>query len=210
MKSFHPFDTKGNRKRESLGSALRCGSSLLGPGSATLLGSLWLAMLLATAVAASAQVVPAGDAEGLTYFAGATASADYLQYGPRKMLGITGFVDADARNHFGVEVEANWMAFHQTANVHTTSYAAGPRFRLHWGRFEPYAKGLVGIGEFNFPYNLAHGSYLVVVPGGGVDFRLSHRIRLRLAEAEYQYWPEFSYGSLSSFGVSSGIRVRIF
>ena len=208
MKNFHPIDTKWYGTWDFLATSLRRQVSPLGSRSAMLL--CVFAVLLATAATLSAQVVPAGDAEGLTYFAGATTSADYLQYGPRKMLGITGFVDADTRNHFGVEAEAIFLAFHQSANVHTTTYAAGPRFRLHRGRFEPYVKGLAGIGEFNFPYNLAHGSYLVVVPGGGVDYRLSRRIRLRLADAEYQYWPGFTYGSLSSLGVSSGIRVRIF
>jgi hypothetical protein len=27
---------------------------------------------------------------------------------------------------------------------------------------------------------------------------------------EYQAWPQFTYGKLSSFGVSSGLRVRLF
>jgi hypothetical protein len=157
-----------------------------------------------------AQAVYAGDAEGLTFFAGVTGSGDYLQYGERKMLGFSGFVDADRKGHLGLEAEGNWQIFHQTANVHTSSYLVGPRFRFYGDRFQPYAKALVGIGEFNFPYNLAHGSYLVVAPGGGVDFRLNHRIRLRLADAEWQYWPEFTYGGMSSLSVSSGIRIRIF
>jgi len=50
----------------------------------------------------------------------------------------------------------------------------------------------------------------VVAPGGGVDYRLNNRIRLRLADLEYQYWPQFTYGAMTSVGVSTGIRVRIF
>jgi len=69
---------------------------------------------------------------------------------------------------------------------------------------------LVGFGLFNFPYNFAHGSYLVVAPGGGVDFRLNRRFRVRLVDFEYQIWPQFTYGAMSSVGVSAGIRYRIF
>jgi len=75
-------------------------------------------------------------------------------------------------------------------------------------------KGLVGLGQFNYPQynsaNLGRDNDLVVAPGGGLDFHLSHRIILRAADFEYQIWPQFHYGSMSSVGVSTGIRVRIF
>jgi hypothetical protein len=126
------------------------------------------------------------------------------------MLGITGFADLDTRRRLGIEGEARWLVFHQTADVHATTYLIGPRYHVNMGRFQPYAKALVGIGQFNFPYNYARGNYLVVAPGGGVDYRLSRRIYLRLADVEYQYWPQFDFGAMTSVGVSSGIRVRIF
>jgi hypothetical protein len=166
--------------------------------------------LLVLGRSAAGQVVQAGRADGDTLFAGVTGSGYYLQYGERKMLGFTGFVDADTRRRYGLEAEGSWMTFHQTANVHASTYTIGPRYRIVLGRYQPYAKALVGIGEFNFPYNYAHGSYLVIAPGGGVDFRLSRRIRFRLADVEYQYWPQFTYGAMSSISVSTGIRFRIF
>jgi hypothetical protein len=198
MKSFHGF---GKRWRKKLGSRL---------GGIAAFPVILLAVCLALARTASGQVVPAADAGGLMLSAGATASGYYLQYGERKMLGVTGFVDADTKRRLGIEGEARWLIFHQTDDVHAATYAIGPRYHVNIGRFQPYAKGLVGIGQFNFPYNYAHGSYLVVAPGGGVDFRLNRRIYLRIADVEYQYWPQFTFGAMSSFGVSSGIRVRIF
>jgi hypothetical protein len=69
---------------------------------------------------------------------------------------------------------------------------------------------MVGFGEFNFPYHFAHGSYLLVAAGGGVDYRLSRRWSVRLADVEYQNWPQFTFGSMTSVGVSAGIRYRIF
>jgi hypothetical protein len=169
-----------------------------------------LAFGLAIPGAAPAQAVHAGEADGLTYFAGATGSGYYVQYGERKLLGVSGFVDADNRRHFGVEAEGRWLVFHQQADIHATTFTVGPRYRFEMGRFQPYAKVLAGVGEFNFTYNLAHGSYLAIAPGGGVDCRLSRRIRLRLIDAEYQYWPQFTFSPMSSFGVSTGFRVRIF
>lgn len=169
-----------------------------------------LALWLCGAVAVGAQTVASATVDGPLLSVGGTASAFLLQYGERKMLGASAFVDADTRRHFGLEAEARWLIFNQTANVHDSTYSIGPRYFRQVGRFEPFAKGLVGIGEFNFPYNYAHGSYLVITPGAGTDFRINHRIRLRLVDFEYQYWPQFTYGPLSSVGISSGIRFRIF
>ena len=75
---------------------------------------------------------------------------------------------------------------------------------------QPYAKGLIGFGQFNYPYNLGTDNDFVVAPGGGLDFRVTKRIRIRVADFEYQIWPGFHYGTLTSYGLSTGIRVRIF
>ncbi len=175
--------------------------------------SLWVGALmfcLGAAGAASGQVVPAGDAGGLAISAGATGSGLYLQYGERKMAALTGFVDIDSRSPFGIEAEGRWAEWKKTADVHTETYSIGPRYHRNIGNFQPYGKGLVGFGHFNFPYNLATGSYLIVTVGGGLDYRLRHRISIRAADIEYQYWPQFTYGAMSSFSVSAGIRVRVF
>jgi hypothetical protein len=175
--------------------------------------ALLLTACLSVLAPASAQVVPAATAGGFTVSAGAAASGFYLQYGGRKVLGISGFVDADTKRGLGIEAEGRWLEFHQTANVHAETYLVGPRYHMNFGKFQPYAKGLVGVGDFNFPYNYGHGSYLVISPGAGVDYRLNRRLHWR-AEAEYQLWPQFNYGaantSMTSLGVSTGIRVRIF
>jgi hypothetical protein len=168
------------------------------------------AACFAMARPATAQVVPSADVGNFGVSAGGTASGYFLQYGERKMLGASAFVDLDTIRHFGFEGEARWLVFHQTENVNSATYLAGPRVHMNFGRFQPYAKGLVGLGEFNFPYNLAHGSYLVVAPGGGVDYHVSKKVFLRVADFEYDYWPQFTFGAMRSYGISTGIRVRIF
>jgi hypothetical protein len=159
---------------------------------------------------AYAQVVFAGDQGGSRLSAGAMASGSTLQYGQRKMLGATAFAEMETKRRIGIEAEGRWLEFHQTANVHAETYSIGGRYHLDLERFEPYAKGLVGFGDFDFPYNYAHGRYLVVTAGGGVDFHWTHRIYVRAADFEYQDWPQFTFGNMTSLNVSAGLRVRIF
>jgi len=176
----------------------------------TLFAVVLLAVCFAFSRAASGQVVPAGDEGGYNLTVGATATGYWLQYGPRKMLGVAAIADLDTKRRMGIEGEAQWLIFHQTANVHTTTYLIGPRYHMTFGRWQPYAKGLIGLGQFNYPYNLGTDNDLVIAPGAGVDFRLTKRVRIRIADFEYQIWPQFNYGTLSSYGLSTGIRVRIF
>jgi len=171
---------------------------------------LALALLLASASVFHAQVVPAGRQGTLKLSAGVIGSGDTFQYGSRKMLGVGGFVDAETTGHFGIEAEGRWVEFHQTANVHAETYSIGGRYHLGFGRWQPYAKGLVGFANFNYPYNYAQGRYLVITAGGGVDFHLTHRIYLRAADFEYQNWPGFTYGSMNTMNASVGLKVRIF
>jgi hypothetical protein len=176
--------------------------------------AVFVAVLLSACLASSpptyAQVVPSGDAGGYNLTVGAMATGYALGYGDRKMLGIAAVADLDTKRRTGFEGEAQWLVFHQTANVHTTTWLVGPRYHLTFGRIQPYAKVLVGFGQFNYPYNLGQDTDLVIAPGGGVDYRINRRVRIRLADFEYQFWPQFHYGALSSYGVSSGIRIRIF
>lgn len=187
------------------------------PGGKT---AVLLTIFLAAASPLCAQVVPAGDQGGFKITAGTTASGYYLQYGEQKLLGIAGYVDADTMHRMGFEGEARWLIYHyhpdDNDNVSTTTYLSGPRYHMDYGRFEPYLKGMIGIGDFNFPYHLVHGGsyYLVLAPGGGIDYHIAPRIRIRAVDCEYQIWPQFNYGlgnvTMSSFGISTGFSIRVF
>jgi hypothetical protein len=174
-------------------------------------GVLVVALLGLTATArVAAQVVPAGDEGGYRISAGGLVSGFHLQYGDRKLGGVTAFVDADTIRGLGFEAEARWLDFHQFANMHAETYSAGLRYHRNWRKLQPYAKGLVGFANLNFPYDYGTGRYTVVTMGGGVDYLWKHRVAIRAADFEYQYWPMFTYGSMSSYGISTGLRVRIF
>ncbi|HEY1766084.1 MAG TPA: outer membrane beta-barrel protein [Terracidiphilus sp.] len=167
-------------------------------------------MSLAAAAPARAQVVPQASAGGFRLSAGATGSGYYLQYGQRTLVGVSAFVDAETKRNLGIEAEGRWLEFHKSEDVHVETYSAGLRYHMNFQRFQPYAKGLLGFGDFNFPFSFAHGRYLVVTAGGGLDYRWTRRIHVRVADVEYQDWPQFTFGAMSSVGVSTGLRVGIF
>ncbi|MGB8030354.1 MAG: hypothetical protein WCF30_11910 [Terracidiphilus sp.] len=171
---------------------------------------LVLAILSVGPRISQAQVQASGDKGGLILSAGAMGSGYSIQYGQRKMAGITAFVDADTKRRFGIEAEGRWLEYHQTADVHAETYSIGGRYHFDVDRFAPYAKGLVGLGDFNFPYNYAYGRYLVVTAGGGLDFHWTRRVTVRAVDFEYQDWPNFTFGKMNSLGVNAGLRVRIF
>ena len=168
-----------------------------------------LCAFLGLARTARAQVVYSGDKGGFSLSAGATGSGYQVQYGQQKLLGFAGFVDLDTTRHFGAEAEGRWLMFNNPNQVQAKTWMGGPRYHFSFGKFQVYGKGLVGIGQFTFPYNYANGNYLVIAPGGGVDYRWKRKITFRLAEVEYQIWPQFTYGSMTAVGVSAGVRYHI-
>jgi hypothetical protein len=175
--------------------------------------AFFLALCLGMVPLARAQVVPAADQGGLSLSAGGTASGYYLNYGEQKLLGATAFIDADTRRNLSVEAEVRQLQFHNTTGITATTYLAGGRYFRNVGRFQIYAKFLAGFGHANLEFGLAQANSMVIAPGGGVDFLLNRRVHLRLADFEYQRWPQAVYGStpsLASTGISSGIRFRIF
>lgn len=174
-------------------------------------GALAVALVsVAGAHSAFGQAAPAAERGGLRIAVGAMASGYTLQYGDRKMLGTAVFLDAESRRQLGFEAEARWLKYNETAGVHASTYLAGPRYHVDMGHFAPYGKVLIGEGLFTFPYDYAHGHYLVIAPGGGVDIRVNRFVRIRAIDAEYQLWPQFTFGSMSSAGISAGVLVRLF
>ena len=144
---------------------------------------------------------------------GGSFNASRLQYGQHWLLGGTAFVDANFTWRYGIEGETNWEVLRQVEQTHATTYLIGPRYQLAGmgqnAQWRPYVKFLVGDGYFNLPYHYAWGNYFVMAPGAGIDYRVNSRIRLRLIDAEYQYWPGFTYGSMTNLSVSTGVRYRI-
>lgn len=174
---------------------------------------LVLAALMAPLAGARAQSSEAAVGDWSSLAAGGSFNASRTQYGQHWLYGGTVFVDANFTWRYGIEGETNWEVLNQFEKAHATTYLVGPRLQLAGmgenAQWRPYVKFLVGDGYFDFPYHYGWGNYFVMAPGGGVDYRVNSRIRLRLFDVEYQYWPGFTYGSMTNLNVSTGVRYRI-
>lgn len=178
---------------------------------------LFAVVLLVAAMPARAQSPQSAQYGDQSLSAGGVFNATRLQYGQHWVLGAGAFVDANLTWHYGIEGEATWTRWHTQSDTYDTTYLIGPRYRfagLDSGRLSPYAKFLIGDGDFNFPsYNGAStgtGNYFVMAPGGGFDYHWKPRFDIRLCDVEYQIWPQFTFGSVSNVSVSAGLSYRIF
>lgn len=167
------------------------------------------ALLILTGSICQAQANYAGVGPGSLLTIGGTVSGFQADYGRRYLGGGSIYADTNLTWRFGIEAEARLLRFHQEADTHESTYLVGPRVSFGKHRLNPYAKLLVGLGKFNFPYDYASGNYFVIAPGAGVDLRLNQRVRLRLIDVEYQDWPQFTYGAIHPYGISAGISFSI-
>jgi opacity protein-like surface antigen len=131
-------------------------------------------------------------------------------YGEKSIQGVTGFADFDFLPHFGVEAEYHYIALITPTDLGENSVLAGPRFVLPRGRYNLYAKALVGIGDIAIqevednPQGGA-GTYLAYGIGAGVDYRATRHVVAR-ADFEYQHW---SYrNGLTPASLTVGIAYR--
>ena len=107
----------------------------------------------------------------------------------------------DFRQHFGLMLD-----FHQANEggtlygtvsnpIYERTYEVGGRYVRHYGRFDPYAKVMIGRGVFNgppSPFNPTEGAsfnlaYNMLAIGGGVDYKLKRYLNIR-GDYEYQVW----------------------
>jgi hypothetical protein len=139
---------------------------------------------------------------------GGTFSDFESDYGSQKITGAAVYADTNLVWRYGIETEARRMAYPSFGERQTT-LLAGPRWSFRPKGFVPYVKLLAGGGRFDFPFAFGTGNYFVVAPGAGVDLRLGERVRVRLADFEYQMWPGFTFGSIHPYGVSAGISFQI-
>ena len=170
-----------------------------------------LLLLGASCSAGVSQAVYAAKAPGAYVSVGVTASGYESDYGKRLLGGGSIYVDANLTRRLGIELEGRRLSLNSDDHMRETTYLVGPRYSFAVRGFRPYAKFLVGRGDFNFPFDYAKGSYLAMAPGGGVDYQVGNsRLGLRLVDFEYQIWPQFTFGALHPYGVSAGISFLLF
>lgn len=152
--------------------------------------SLLTLCMIAPAVAVSGQVVPAGYGNSNRLWVGGEYSNFTPSFGPAvRIAGVGAFADWNLNPRWGVEGEARFLRFNGFYGEAQNTYLAGPKFMvLKQGKFRPFAKFLIGMGDNHFPFKIGNGSYLAYAPGAGLNYRLTRRIALR-GDYEYQLWP---------------------
>jgi hypothetical protein len=172
---------------------------------------LFLAALAFASSKASAQAVPTATGPGSFVSVGLAASGFQQDYGQHYIGGETLFVDANLFRRIGVEAEVRRLNFNTSEDVKENTYLVGPRITAFRRNLRPYIKLLAGRGTFDFPFHYATGSYFVVAPAAGLDWHLGDsRFTVRVADFEYQIWPQFSFGQLHPYGLSTGISIDVF
>lgn len=180
------------------------------------------ALILAGGVAtASAQVVPSATARQFSLTAGGMASISQPDYSyiygagtsPNRTYGLGVYVDMHFTRWVQIEGEGRWQRFNTVTSGFDEyngedTYLIGPRLPVHTFHFlhaTPYGKFLVGIGDGKFLTNPA----FTMAFGGGVDFRVTKRISVRLPDFEYQYWV-VNPTALKPYVGSVGVSYKIF
>jgi hypothetical protein len=172
--------------------------------------SIGLLGLSAFVPRAKAQAAATTTGPGVFFSIGGTASAYQADYGKRVLGGVAAFGDLHFRSRYSIEGEARFLRFNTNENVREQTYLVGPRVDvLHHDGLRPYVKFLVGAGRIDFPFNYATGGYFVMAPGAGLNYRVNSFLTLRVIDAEYQVWPQFTFGALHPYGISAGVSVRI-
>ena len=169
-----------------------------------------LALLCFPIMRAAAQVEPSATARNFSLEVGGLGSYFQPNYGPNRLGGVGAFVDVRFSRWVQIEGEGRWLRFNQYQNIYEDNYLIGPRIPIHqFGRFTPYGKVLVGLGDMNFQYNYASGRFTALAYGGGLDIGLTRHLSVRAVDFEYQQWPSWLSSSLYPYGVSAGVSYRI-
>jgi opacity protein-like surface antigen len=168
---------------------------------------------------AHAQVVESADGPGRALWVGGEYSnihAGFPYQSSQRLWGIGAFVDYHLNSYLDVEAESRFLRFNSLYGESEDNYLAGPRYLVErFGRFQPFAQCLIGIGKMQYPFNIGSGQYLAVAPGGGMNYRISRRWTLR-GEYEYQLWPgspNFTNEpahEITTNGIHVGLAFRIF
>jgi hypothetical protein len=156
------------------------------------------------------QACPTATGTGMYLAIGGAISQFEGDYGLRKIAGGTVYMDANPYRRYGLEAEIRKLQYSNSPGMNQITYLGGPKVSFRSHGVVPYAKMLVGIGIFDFPYHYGRGDYLALAPGAGLDLNMGNRIRIRLIDVEYQDWSQFTFGTLHPYGASIGVSYQIF
>lgn len=181
-----------------------------------------LACLLCLTAMARAQALPVATAPGRSQvgFLVTYARPDFWvkpigdpQYARQYILGVSGYGDYSFNDLISVEAEFHCICLITSLDRAEISYLIGPRLTYPIRRFNPYIKGMVGLGdlyiqEWQDNIGIPRGTGKAYVVGAGLDFLYSQKYNLRILDIEIQKWPSYSDYGINPIVISSGFAWR--
>ena len=170
---------------------------------------------------ARAQVVPHAIGSDPHVWVGAEGSSFHTDYNPisGRLLGFGFYGDYFVSRHLGAEAEVRFLTLNSPAGQTQKNFYLGPIVDIYrWRKLSGYGKGLLGLATINYPYKIGYGSYFGFAIGGGVEYRIRPRWKLR-GEYEHQFIPSapglaitkpFTSNGLNPAGYSGGVSYRFF
>ena len=130
-------------------------------------------------------------------------------YTEGNVLGFSGWADYDFSKYVGVEFSTHLGEFITPGDITEDSYMLGPRLTYRRQKLTVYGKALVGRATItNQNFNLS-SSYNMFAFGGGVEYRVLHKINVRVVDFEQQQWPDFMPHALSPTAITIGVSYII-
>lgn len=183
--------------------------------SLTLLAISFLALL----PAAHAQVNEQAIGSGPHAWAGVEFSNFKPDYGRPRLDGIGLFADYLVNHRFGAEAEIRLLDLNRPAGETEKTFLGGLIVNVYtYHRLNAFVKGLAGIGTVNYPNGIGYGSYFAYGVGGGGEYRLNSRFKVR-AEYEREGFPSAPgyvftapnpSNGLTPTGYSAGVAYRFY
>jgi hypothetical protein len=182
---------------------------------ATLRILLLICLVSFTGARLHAQALPTASSNGDLQI-GALFVYGNTDYRPQNFKGYGAYGTFYFRYHIGIEGE-----FHQLNDpdpldaINERTYEIGPRYVLHRGRYNPYAKLMYGRGVFHYhtapldanPGPEASLAYNIGAIGAGLDYRIIPGMNARV-DFEHQQWFGFPPNGLTPWIVSIGAAYR--
>jgi opacity protein-like surface antigen len=180
----------------------------------------WMVALAACLLAGSAraQVVPAATGSHALWVGGEYSNfhASYPYGSNLRLWGIGGFADYRLTPHIGVVAEARFLRFNSFYGDSEDNYLGGVHYLTkRFGKVQPYAIGLAGLGRIQYPFGIPAGRYFALAPGGGASYSIARKWSVR-GEYEYQLWLNwpnihgYANQKFTPNGFNVGVAYRLF
>ena len=132
---------------------------------------------------------------------------DYTDKGDK---GLSLWADYDFNKLIGIEIEAHFGNIISPSDIGENSYLVGPRIMYHKRKFTGYGKLMLGRATISNDLSNQSSSYNVIPAyGAGLEYRVSHKLNIRVIDFELQKWPDFEPHTLSPLAISVGLSYII-